>query len=220
MPRKPKISSPMRELRLALGKTQTQFGRMFGISRIYAQSIELGQRPMPDDLGDEIELKFGLRPGALKQKKGMPVVWLFQERTVVVLPQRISEPILKELRKLRDQPRERLRYQIDRWQKMLPAMEKNAPRNEVVDKLLMLLDAAASEQKQLSALWRLDRWIENQIASLKLREPIRIVAQKRGKRGALGTKPLTLPLGSLIEKPARLKTSVVPPSRYKAVGSA
>ena len=214
----------MRELRLALGQTQKEFADALKLSCSYVQAFELGQRPIPDKLCDDIELKFGLRASSLKQREGLPVVWLFQEQTVAILPERISKPILKELRKLRAKPRERLRYQISLWKKMAPAMEENAPRKEVVEKLLVLLDAAATKRKQLRALWQLDHWIEDQIASLNLRDSISEAARKSGKRGVLGTKPLVIPIKLLADsskrqqpdgqrRRAQSKTSVAPRPR-------
>jgi transcriptional regulator with XRE-family HTH domain len=197
MPRKPKNSSPLRELRSALQKTQQQLGRALGVSRRYIQAFELGQRPIPARVCDEIELQFGVKANSLKQRQGFPVVWCLEERTIALMPQRISGPILKELRKLRGKPRERLRYQINRWKEMLPRMEEKAPRDDTLHKLQILLDAAAAKHKQMSALFQLDRWIEDQIVSLNLREAVVSIAQKRGKRGALGTKPMVLPIGSL-----------------------
>ena len=215
MPRKPKFSSPIRELRLALGQTQKEFADMFGLSCSYGQAIELGQRLLTDELCDDIELKFGIKPGSLKQKQGVPVVWLFEEATVAILPKRISKSILKELRRLRSNPRSRLRYQISRWKEMAPAMEKHAPREEVVAKLQVLLDAAAAERKHLAMLWRLDRWIEDQLASLS-HNSISETARKSGIRGVLGKRPITLPLGSLVKqsrRSAQSKTSVAPRPR-------
>jgi hypothetical protein len=81
---------------------------------------------------------------------------------------------------------------------MRATMEEKAPRKEIVEKLLILLDAAAREQKQLAVLWRLDRWIEDQIASLNLRTRVSIIVQKRGQ--PFGKKPLVLPIGSLRRK--------------------
>jgi transcriptional regulator with XRE-family HTH domain len=178
MPRKPKVSSPIRELRLALQKTQKEFAHLLASSTPYVQAIELGQRPIPERFCDVIELEFGVRAGSLKQKQGLPVVWLFQEKTVVGMPQEIGEPILKKLRELRAKPRERLRYQIKLWKQMRPRMEDLAPRDDMLHKLDLFLAAAAAERKQLAALFQLDRWIEDQIASLKLCKAIE--AQKIG----------------------------------------
>jgi transcriptional regulator with XRE-family HTH domain len=222
MPRKPKFSSPIRELRLALGQTQKEFADMLGLSCSYGQAIELGQRLLTDELCDDIELKFGIKPGSLKRKQGVPVVWLFEEATVAILPKRISALILKKLRKLRSKPRDRLRYQISLWKEMAPAMEKRAPREEVVAKLQVLLDAAAAERKHLTTLWQLDRWIEDQLASLS-HNSISEAARRSGIRGVLGKQPITLPLGSLIKqsgRSVRARTSVAPRPRRKAACSA
>jgi transcriptional regulator with XRE-family HTH domain len=191
----------MAKVRLALGKSQTEFANMFGVSASYIQAIELGGRTINDELCDDIELRLGVKANSLKQKQGLPTVWLLQERTVALMPQRISEPILSKLRKLRRKPRERLRYQLALWKKMLPAMEEKAPRKEIVEKLLILLDAAAAERKHLTALLQLDRWIEDQIALLNLRKPIRIIAQKRGQ--PFSKMSLVLPIGSLRSKKQR-----------------
>jgi transcriptional regulator with XRE-family HTH domain len=194
----------MRELRLALGQTQKEFADMFGLSCSYGQAIELGQRLLTDELCDDIELKFGIKPGSLKQKQGVPVVWLFEEATVAILPERISAPILKELRKLRGKPRERLRYQISRWEEMRPAMEEKAPQKEIIEKLLIVLIAAAKERKQLTALWRLDRWMENQIVSLDLRKSLASTIQKcKHTPGVLGKQPLVIPIKLLADSPKR-----------------
>jgi transcriptional regulator with XRE-family HTH domain len=204
MPRKPKISSPLRELRLALGQTQKEFAAELKLSCPWIQALELGQKLMPDELCDDIELKFGIKPGSLKQKQGVPVVWLFEEATVAILPKQISEPILKDLRKLRGQPRERLRYQISRWKKMRPAMEERAPQKEIIEKLLIVLIAASRERKQLTALWRLDRWMENQIVSLDLQESLRSVIRKREHTpGVLGRQPFVISMGALKPQPSR-----------------
>jgi transcriptional regulator with XRE-family HTH domain len=196
--RKSKSNHPLAKVRIALEKSQEQFARMFGVSASYIQAIELGGRTINDELCDDIELRLGVRASSLKQEGGRPVVWLLEERTIALMPQRISTPILSDLRKLRRRPRERLRYKIDLWKKMRATMEEKAPRKEIVEKLLILLDAAAREQKQLAVLWRLDRWIEDQIASLNLRTRVSIIVQKRGQ--PFGKKPLVLPIGSLRRK--------------------
>jgi transcriptional regulator with XRE-family HTH domain len=199
MSRRSKANHPLAHVRIALRKSQQEFARMFGVSASYIQAIELGQRSINDELADAIELQLGVRASSLKNEQGLPTVWLLQETTVaLMMPQRISTPILSELRKLRAKPLERLRYQLALWRKMLPAMEEKAPRKEIVEKLLILLDAAARERKQLTTLSRLDRWIEDQIALLNLRRAVGLIAQKRGQ--PLGTKPLVLPIGSLRPK--------------------
>jgi transcriptional regulator with XRE-family HTH domain len=204
MPRKPKISSPLRELRLALGQTQKEFAAELELSCPWIQALELGQKSMPDELCDDIELRFGIRPGSLKQKQGVPIVWLFEEPTVAIMPEQTSKPILKELRRLRDKPRERLRYQIGLWEKMRPAMEENAPQKEVIGKLLIMMIAASKERKQLTALWRLDRWMEEQIASLNLRDSLRSTIRKcEHTPGILGKQPLVILMRAIKSQPSR-----------------
>jgi hypothetical protein len=157
-----------------------------------------------DKLCDDIEFKLGVRASSLKQKRGMPVVWLLQKRTLALMPQRISAPIMRELRQLRAKPRERLRYELALWKKMLPAMEENVPRNEVVQKLHIFLDAAKREQKLRTALSLLDRWIENQIASLNLRTTIRVLARNaKFDWQRLEKMPLALPIQSLAAETKR-----------------
>jgi transcriptional regulator with XRE-family HTH domain len=232
--RKSQSDHPLAKVRIALGKLQKEFAEMFGVSASYIQAIELGQRgknpkhsAIYDQLCDDIELQLGVRASSLKQEHGEPIVWLLQEQTVALMPQRISAPILSKLRKLRDKPLERLRYQLDLWKKMLPTIEARAPRKQVVEKLLILLDAAAQQRKQLTALSRLDRWIEDQIALLNLRKAVGLIAQKRSQR--LGKKPLVLPITALNSvkaerlsrtRRARSRTSVSPRSQCKVVDSA
>jgi hypothetical protein len=159
---------------------------------------------MPDGLCDDIELRFGIRPGSLKQKQGVPIVWLFEEPTVAIMPEQTSKPILKELRRLRDKPRERLRYQIALWEKMRPAMEENAPQKEVIEKLLIMMIAASKERKQLTALWRLDRWMEEQIVSLDLRESLRSTIRKcEHAPGILGKQPLVISMRAIKPQPSQ-----------------
>jgi Helix-turn-helix. len=200
MSRKSKSDHPLAKVRIALGKLQKEFAEMFGVSASYIQAIELEERTINDELCDDIELQLGVRASSLKQKHGEPIVWLLQEQTVALMPRRISEPILKELRQLRNKPRERLRYQLALWQQMQPTMEEKAPRKELIEKLLIFLDAAAAKRTQLKALLRLDRFIEDQIAFFDLRKAIGSIAQKRGRTLALGKKPLVIPFGVLAKQ--------------------
>jgi transcriptional regulator with XRE-family HTH domain len=200
MPRRAKFNHPLREVRIALGKSQWQFARMFGVSTSYVQAIELGQRAVNDELCGDISMRIGVTGNSLKQKRGMPTA-LLQERTVALMPQGISEPILSELRKLRAQPRERLRYQLALWQKMFAEMDKSASREKIGEKLLIFLDAAAREQKHLVALSRLDRWIENQIASLNLRTTVKVIARSaKFDWQPFSKMPHVLPIQSLRRK--------------------
>jgi transcriptional regulator with XRE-family HTH domain len=63
----------LRTLRAALGKSQPQFAKMFGISASYVQAIELGQRTLNEELADAIMLRLGVDAESLKRKRGAPV---------------------------------------------------------------------------------------------------------------------------------------------------
>jgi transcriptional regulator with XRE-family HTH domain len=233
MPHKPRFNHPLRELRDALGKTQWQFARMFGVSRPYIQAIELGQRTINDTLCDDIAAKLGVTAKSLKEKRGMPRA-LLSEVVVWLMPVRIRERILPRLEKLQDQPRERLHYQLELWGKLLPAIEKSVDRKYFERKLGIFLDAAAREKKLRPVLLKLDRWIENQIASCNLRSTIKSLARNaKYDWRALDEWPINLPDQSLAgetgrppktqlaeeqlspTRPARSKTSASPRHRYK-----
>jgi transcriptional regulator with XRE-family HTH domain len=61
MPRKPKQSHPLREVRAVLGWTQPQLAAKLGIHETYVRKIELGSRPLTEELARRIEGLTGAR---------------------------------------------------------------------------------------------------------------------------------------------------------------
>src|SRR5437762_14383080 len=69
VPKQPKVIHPMRAVRVALKKSQSEFGRMFGLSGSYVQAIELNHRPLCDGLADAIMLRFGIDRDSLQRPR-------------------------------------------------------------------------------------------------------------------------------------------------------
>jgi len=179
MPRKPKFRHPLREVRDAIGKSQQQFARMFGVSASYVQAIELGQRPINDELCDDIALRLGVTARSLKQERGMPRALLEEKRIAAITDRETGAAIISELR-LRRGTRERLRFQVDRWRKMLPAIEGSIQSQDIVlRKLFLFLKVSVThqEKKHLSVLRQLDRWIEDQTERFGLRTIVKALAK-------------------------------------------
>lgn len=185
MPRKRK--HPLCEVRNAIEMSQPQFAKMFGVSASYIQAIELGQRgkrstrsAIYDQLCDDIALRLGVIAESLKQERGMPTALLGKKTIAAMTDRATGAAILSELRRLEHRPRKRLRYQIDRWRKMLPAIKASIRSQDILRKLFVFVEAAGREKKELTALCQLDRWIENQVAAFNLRTTVKVVAQCRG----------------------------------------
>ena len=103
----------------------------------YIQAIELGRARSTTNSVMTSSCDSESKQTRLKQRQGMPVVWLLQERTVALMPQRISKPILSELRKLRRRPRERLRYQDHSQEKDADDNGRKAPKKRNCQELIM-----------------------------------------------------------------------------------
>jgi transcriptional regulator with XRE-family HTH domain len=169
MPRKPPFKNPVRLLREALGKTQPEFARVIGVSPKYLQKIELGERPLTDDLADLMMATFGVSQDSVKQKKGRPLHLLGPGH--------------------RD-----LGYNISVWQMYQDTIEKRTGEDlhqYLLPKLDVLLDAARRKKqaaaykypKAIAVSLRLDRWIDQTADDFGLRQAINTVLEERAKAG-------------------------------------
>ena len=66
MPRQPKQSHPLRQLRKVLGETQAQLAKHLGITTSFLQKIELGQRSIQKELKEDLINQFGIHPESLE----------------------------------------------------------------------------------------------------------------------------------------------------------
>jgi len=161
MPKKPKTSNPVRLVREALGKSQSQFARMFGVSQSFIQAIELGKRPMNDDLADAIAVRVGVRPDSLKHKVGIPTAMLFGAGAG-------------------------LKDQIAAWEKNATFLNDDAVdnlRDNFVPMLEVLAEAAMREKKGVVLSLKLSRWIDATTADLGLNGTIKVVTRKKKSLG-------------------------------------
>jgi transcriptional regulator with XRE-family HTH domain len=172
MPRTPKFVHPLRAVRAALNKSQPEFGKMFGVSGSYIQAIELGGRELGDELADAIMLRLGVDAESLKRKRGIPTPLLQKKRIAEIMDRETGAAHIAELRRLENKPRERLRFQIDLWCKIVPALEGSIPYQDTIRKLFLLLKAATRKGEHLTLLAQLDRWMENAAKKFRLRSTI------------------------------------------------
>jgi transcriptional regulator with XRE-family HTH domain len=172
MPRTPKSVHPLRAVRAALSKSQPEFGKMLGVSGSYIQAIELGGRELPDELADDIMIQLGVNAESLKRKRGLPVSLLQKKRIAEIMDRETGAAHISELRRLENKPRERLRFQIDLWCKILPALERSIQYQDTIRKFFLLLQAATREREHLTLLAQLDRWMENAAKKFRLQSAI------------------------------------------------
>ena len=171
MPRKPPFENPVRLLREALGQTQSEFARLIGVSPKYLQKIELGERPLTDDLADFMMAAFGVSPDSVKQKKGRP------------------------LHLLGNRGHRDLGNNISSWQFFTDKVEEWTRRDDLcqyfLPKLDVLLDAARRKKqaaaykypKAIAVSLRLNRWIDQTVDDFGLRQSINMVLAEREKDG-------------------------------------
>jgi transcriptional regulator with XRE-family HTH domain len=178
MARKPRFNHPLREVRVAIGESQQQFARMFGVSASYIQAIELGQRNISSELADDIMLRLGIEAESLKRRRGFPMSLLRSDKVKLK-----SETV--KIRKLAQEfaalqrttvPRERLRGQIEFYQKIFPYFESEVRYEDFVRKLEVFFTGAVREKKHLTLLMRLDRWLEGAAKKFRLQAAIMKIA--------------------------------------------
>jgi transcriptional regulator with XRE-family HTH domain len=170
--RTPKSVHPLWAVRTALKKSQSEFGKMFGLSGSYIQAIELGGRKLRDELADDIMLALGVTAESLQRKRGMPTPLLQEKRIAKMMDRETCAAIISELRRLENKAGGRLRFQIDLWRKILPALQGSIRYQNTTRKLFLLLNAATHERKHLLLLARLDRWMENAVKKFRLKSRI------------------------------------------------
>jgi transcriptional regulator with XRE-family HTH domain len=170
MPRKPQFESPVRQVRKALGKTQTEFARTLGVSRKYVQKIELGERPLTDDLADFFMAAFGVTQSSVRQRDG------------------------QVLHLLGDYTHRDLGANIRSWQIYTDLIESwtgGDLHHYFLPKLDVLFDAAR-RKKQVAAYkypraiaisLRLNRWIDQTVDDFGLRQSINMALAEREKAG-------------------------------------
>jgi transcriptional regulator with XRE-family HTH domain len=171
MPRKPLFKNPVRLLRETLGKTQPEFARLIGVSSKYLQAIELGERPLTDDLADFMMAAFGVSPDSVKQKKGCPV------------------------HLLGDRGHRDLGNNVRSWQIFTDKIESWTPgdlREFLLPKLKVLFEAACRKKaaagaykfpKAIAVSLRLNRWIDQTVEDFGLRQSINTVLSEHEKDG-------------------------------------
>jgi transcriptional regulator with XRE-family HTH domain len=170
MPKKPPFQNPVRLLREALGKTQPEFAQIAGISSTYLQKIELGKRPIADDLIDFMAAAFGVAPLSMRKRKGKPV-------------HQLANPDHQDLAE-----------NIRAWQAATGTIHKFVVqdfRNHLLPKLELLFDAANRQKKGTAFSYpkataislRLDRWISGIVEDFDLKRVIDQVLQERKAKG-------------------------------------
>jgi transcriptional regulator with XRE-family HTH domain len=175
----------LRLIREALGKSRLQFAPMLGVSLSLLEKIEGNDRPITDELADEIEVGYGVDAQCLKQGKLLP--WI--DRQGIVQFGLLGEPwkrrhlpkhIVKEydsLRRIKDK-RERLRQVILLWKKIM-ADAPGFDHRFLDEKLSLLFEAARQEGKSYAIAMRLYRWTENTIQDFHLRKGMNTLASRR-----------------------------------------
>jgi transcriptional regulator with XRE-family HTH domain len=203
MPRKPKFTHPLRTLRAALGKSQPQFAKMFGVSASYMQAVELGQRKLNDELADAIMLRLGVDAESLKGRRSMPKPLLLSARNMKIalligdsphltLLQKFVQ-LLNEVRKV-GYPRLEKKLNSDQlfylfqahvkfWEKQIaPNWEWSSPYHALNSKLEILFEAAKREKKHFTLAMRLSRWIEKSANEFRLRTTINAITGANSAR--------------------------------------
>ena len=197
MPRRPRFIHPLRVVRLALGKSQLQFARMFGVSASYIQAVELGQRNLNDELADAIMLRCGVDASSLKRKRGKPefLSYFNDELAKAILGSDSHVPVNPEtwraveefagLRKVTDE-RERLRRLFAFWRcVILPALKAHQWRVHAAlgGKVALLFEAAERENKYYSVAMQLSRVIDTLVDEYDLLTTINVIGRRpRGTR--------------------------------------
>jgi transcriptional regulator with XRE-family HTH domain len=141
--------SPLAQLREGLGKNQLQFAELIGGSKSLVSKMERGTKHVTKELALELMLLFGCDPESIQKNKG-----------------RLKHLLL---------PKHPLPEQMSEWKKKIPIIDSDVYTILVyalVPKLLVLTIAAASDQRGLVLLARLDHWIEETVASLKLEKAV------------------------------------------------
>ena len=170
MPRHPTTENPVRFLREALGKTQSAFANEIGISAKYLQKIELGERPLTDDLADFFMAAFGVTQDSVRERTGRPLHLLENEDHLDLVAN------------------------IATWQSMGDLLETFIQQDieaYFLPKLQLLFAAAKPNQlvgarrtKKIMQLGlRLDRWINDMIEVFDLNAAVAKELQKRKQEG-------------------------------------
>jgi transcriptional regulator with XRE-family HTH domain len=186
VPRRPKFIHPLRRLRETLGKNQPQFAKMFRISPSYVQLIELGKRPLTDELADEIMLRLGVDADSLK-RRGKPQPLIGSTKAAYTISS-IDAETFKTPTGLENVSgeyyavqtitdwKERLRRSIALWRKMTPHWNLYFVRRALERKLALLFEALspdrahpANHERFLSVAMRLSRLIEDVVHDYGLR---------------------------------------------------
>ena len=198
MPRRPRFIHPLRAVRRALGKSQLQFARMFGVSASYIQAVELGQRNLNDELADAIMLRCGVDASSLKRKRGKPefLSYFNEELADAILRSgKHHVPVNPEtwraveefadLRKVTDE-RERLRRLFAFWRcVILPALKAYQWQVHAAlgGKVALLFEAAERENKYYSVAMQLSRVIDTLVDEHDLLTTINVIrGRPRGTR--------------------------------------
>jgi transcriptional regulator with XRE-family HTH domain len=225
VPRKPKFVHPLRALREAFKISQSEFGKMFGVSASLIQLIELGERNLNDDLADAIMLHFGIDAESLKRKHGAPVSVVHLDNFNFTFgpakdaptwpPSKEYRSIMQAVRacdrltKIRSE-RERLRLSVLFWQTyVLPSwwMNHDRVRAALNNKLDLLFEAAKQKNRFHSVAARLHRWIDKTAdKEFQLRKAINIIrTSKEGDAAKWPTFIETLEPDFWQEQPRRRK---------------
>jgi transcriptional regulator with XRE-family HTH domain len=170
MPRKPPFKNPIRSVRKTLGKTQAEFASTIGLSRKYLQKIELGEKPVTNDLADFFMAAFGVSQKSVKQRRGEPVHTL-SGSTI-----------------------ENLAANIHTWQLLTDKIEEwicQDLETYFLPKLEVLFEAARRKQvtaafkypKAMAVGLRFDRWIEEIVDQFQLRKSIDAILTERAESG-------------------------------------
>ena len=174
MPRKPSNLNPVRLLREALKKTQDRFAAFLGISRKYLQKIELGDRPLPQDLADLLMAAFGVAKNSISRRSGKP------------------------FHLLEDPQHRDLEANVRLWQVFTAKLDDwsiEELRSYFLPKLEVLFKAAARKRSTAGSTYpramalglRLDRWIEDASNQYKLKTSIEDILAAHSQAG----KPVT-----------------------------
>lgn len=197
MRRQPEFVHPLRALREAFKISQSEFGKMFGVSASLIEGIELGKRNLNDDLADAIMLRFGVDAESLKQKHGAPVSLVLLDKFGFVYgveggdkgvgPFPTTREVLKAARacdrlpKIRNE-RERLRLSVLFWQNyVLPNwwMNHKRVRRALAHKLYLLSEAAKQKNQFHAVAMRLHRWIDKTADKYRLRKTINVIRNSK-----------------------------------------
>jgi len=145
MPRKPSHRHPLRQVREALNKTQSEFAKLIGSSAPTVQAIENGQRDITQEMAETVMTVTGVWPFCLTEKWDEAMDLTGEPYTAVSY----------------------LRFQSGLDEDKTPRMRK-----EIADVLTNVLDAAGRSGKTRLALYFLSKEIATIVERLNLDEAL------------------------------------------------